>query len=82
MMENEYKYELIDFGQDPTMPIPKGLDIFYRCTLCGAIVPSVPEEETAKCECKYFNIDISIPDFKMTIVDYSKLEVLRRVIKK
>ena len=82
MNENEYKYELIDLGQDPTTPIPKGRDVFYRCTLCGALVPSVPEESFAKCECEHFNIAVDVADFKIWILDGTKLEVVRRIIKK
>ena len=80
--KNECEYELIDFGQDPTMPIPKGLDIFYRCTSCSTLVPSCPTADFVKCDCKYFNIAVDVMDFKIWIVDYDKVEFLRKVLKK
>ena len=79
--KNEYDYEVIELSGDPTKPIPKGRDIFYRCTVCEAKVPSVPTAGEAICECKYFNICVSMIDFKIMIVDPSKVEFLRRVLK-
>lgn len=71
----EYDYELMGNDYDDTSSVPKDDDIWYRCTDCGEMIPSVPEDNIG-CECG--NLFIDKDCWRFVVVDMSKLEVLRK----
>lgn len=68
-------YELIGSGFQNTADVPKDEDIFYRCKDCGSIIPSVPDDNIG-CECG--NIFIDKDCWRLVVVEFGKLEVIRR----
>jgi hypothetical protein len=68
------KYELISRGFKCAAEIPKDDDIFYRCVDCGAVIPSVPDDNIG-CDCG--NVFIDKDYWRLVVVDLSKLEAVR-----
>lgn len=73
MTENN-KYEVIGRGYNDTSRIPKDDNLGYHCTECGAVIPSVPDDNVG-CECG--NIFIDRDCWRLVVVDLGKLEVVR-----
>ena len=72
----ELKYELIGNNYSNTNQVPKGDDIYYRCTNCGGIILSVSEVSVG-CTCGKVSIDIDY--LQLRIWDYDTFEVLQLV---
>jgi len=68
-------YEVIAYDISDTSQAPKGKDVYYKCTLCGDIIPSQPNDNIG---CKCGNIFIDIDYFKLAIKDYSKFQAVRK----
>ena len=49
---------------DPKQGYPAGEGLFYECTLCGDVIPSLPPDNT-RCRCRNVAID----------VDYGRMSV-------
>lgn len=71
-------YELIGNDYDDTANVPKDDDIFYRCTACGSIIPSVPVDNVG-CECG--NVFIDKDYWRLVVANMKELEVLRHTAK-
>lgn len=69
------EYEVVATAFKRTSDVPKDGDLFYRCTDCGAIIPSVPNDNIG-CECG--NVFIDKDCWRLVVVDLTKLEVIRK----
>lgn len=72
----ESKYKLISNCIKDTSEAQKGKNIYYRCTKCNGIIPSQPKDNIG-CKCR--NVFIDIDYFRLSIMDYSKFEVVEKV---
>lgn len=70
--------ELIIIGRDytDTSQVPKDKNIFYRCTNCAEIIPSLPKDKIANCKCGNLHIDLFY--WRLHVKDLHKLEVLEK----
>lgn len=69
------EFEVVASGFTRTSEVPKDEDLFYRCTDCGAVIPSVPDDNIG-CECG--NVFIDKDYWRLIVVDLSKLEVVKK----
>lgn len=60
-----------------TADVPKDDDIYYRCTDCGDTIPSVPDSNIG-CNCG--NVYIDKDCWRLVVVDFVKLQVLRKSV--
>jgi translation initiation factor 2B subunit (eIF-2B alpha/beta/delta family) len=72
---SEKEYEVISSSFKRTSEVPKDEDIFYRCTDCGGVIPSVPDDNIG-CSCG--NIFIDKDCWRLIVVDITKLEVVKK----
>ncbi len=75
-MNGRTEYEIIQAGISDTSEAPRGLDVFYRCSECGEIIPSDPRDNVG-CSCG--NIFVDIDYFRLSVRDYSKFEAVKRI---
>ena len=68
-------YELIGDNYTNTSDVPKDDDLYYECLLCGATIPSVPDDNVG-CECGSVFIDKDC--WRLEVGDFSKFRVLKR----
>jgi len=73
MISNGYKVVAANFQS--TTDIPKDDDLFYRCTDCGAVIPSVPTDNIG-CTCG--NVFIDKDYWRLVVADLSKFEVVSK----
>lgn len=66
---------MIDNNYTSTSDVPKDDDIFYRCTDCGYVIPSIPDDNIGCC-CG--NVYIDKDWWRLVVVDFRKFEVLRK----
>lgn len=59
---------------DRTTPIPRGPDLFYSCSKCGDMIPSLPKDNIG-CSCG--NVFVDVDAFRVSIDDYSQFRILR-----
>jgi hypothetical protein len=59
-----------------TADVPKDDDIYYRCTDCGDVIPSVPDDNIG---CKCGNVYIDKDWWRLVVVDFGKFEVLLKI---
>ncbi len=71
----KYTYKIITENISDTSQAPKGEDVYYKCTLCGDLIPSLPKDNIG---CKCGNVFIDIDYFRLAIKDYSKFQALRK----
>ena len=76
MIENDY--ELIGDDYSDTASVPKDNDIFYRCTACGTVIPSVPDDNIG-CDCG--NVFIDKDYWRLIVANMNQLEVVRKTVK-
>jgi len=69
------EYEVIANNFVRTSDVPKDEDIFYRCTECGSVFPSVPDDNIG-CECG--NVFIDKDYWRLIVVDLGKLEAVKK----
>lgn len=69
------KYVIIQKEIQSAREAKKGKDIFYKCTKCQEIIPSIPTDNIA---CKCGNVYIDIDYFRLAIRDYNNFQVYRR----
>lgn len=69
------EYELIASNFKSTADVPKDEHLFYRCGLCGVVIPSVPSDNIG-CECG--NVFIDKDYWRLVIADLQNFEVVRR----
>lgn len=69
------EYEVIASNFVRTSDVPKDEDIFYRCTECGSVIPSVPDDNIG-CECG--NVFIDKDYWRLIVVDLGKLEAVKK----
>ena len=72
MIENDY--ELLGNDYEDTATVPKDEGIYYRCTACRTIIPSVPVDNIG-CECG--NVFIDKDYWRLVVANLKTLEVLR-----
>ena len=77
-MKKGATYKLISKGFTDTREIPKGEKLFYRCTKCGGVIPSCPDESTG-CVCRSIVIDKDM--MRLCVEDYSQFEVVEEVLR-
>ena len=68
-------YETVSKNFTNTRQVPKGDDLYYRCTNCSVVIPSIPDNNIA---CKCGNVYIDIDYFRLSIKDYTKFEVVKK----
>jgi hypothetical protein len=71
-----YKYELVGDDYDNTANVPKDHNIWYKCTFCGTLIPSVPDDNIG-CACG--NVFIDKDCCRLAVGDMTKLVVLRKI---
>jgi rRNA maturation endonuclease Nob1 len=72
MIFNEYDVVAASFQN--TGDIPKDDDLFYRCTGCGAVIPSAPEGNMGyTCG----NVFIDKDCWQLIVADLSRFEVVK-----
>jgi len=71
----EHDYELIGNNYDDTSSVPKDDDIWYRCTDCGDMIPSVPEDNIG-CGCG--NVFIDKDCWRLVVANMKAFEVVRK----
>lgn len=49
------KRTYLDF--DPAKGYPAAKGLFYECLICGEVVPSLPDDDYAKCKCHNIYIE-------------------------
>jgi hypothetical protein len=76
MTDQEFKI-ISDKIKDTSEAI-KGKDIYYKCILCGSILPSMPKDNVG-CNCG--NIFIDIDFARLAIDDYKNFLVVRKMKK-
>lgn len=69
------EYEVIASNFVRTSDVPKDEDVFYRCTECGSVIPSVPDDNIG-CECG--NVFIDKDYWRLIVVDLGKLEAVKK----
>jgi len=69
------EYEIIDTSFKCASDIPKDEEVYYRCTECGIVIPSVPDDNIG-CVCG--NVFIDKDCWRLVVVDFAKLEVVRK----
>lgn len=69
------EFEVVASGFKRTSDVPKDERLFYRCTDCGAVIPSAPNDNIG-CECG--NVFIDKDYWRLIVVDLSKLEVVKK----
>lgn len=72
MINAEYELDSTNFKS--TSDVPKDEDLFYRCTDCEAVIPSIPKDNIG-CDCG--NIFIDKDCWRLIVVNIDILEVLR-----
>ena len=70
-----HAYEVVAASISDESEAPKGQGIYYRCTTCGGVIPSQPDDNVG-CECG--NLFIDIDYFRLAVRDLSKFEAVRR----
>ena len=76
MTKSEYKYELIGNDYEDERGLPRGHDIFFRCTSCATLVPSVPKDD-ADCECGNICLDTTL--FRTWVNNFKNFEVVKKI---
>jgi len=72
-----FEYEIIPEKFNSTADVPRDDDIFYRCTDCETVIPSVPDDNIG-CTCG--NVFIDKDCWRLIIVDFTKFEVVRKKV--
>lgn len=67
-------YDVLPLTFVTTADVPRDDDLFYRCQLCGGVIPSVPDDNIG-CICG--NVFIDKDTWRLIVVDLSQLQVLR-----
>lgn len=73
---NKEEYKIILSKITNTSEATRHKDIFYKCKLCGNIIPSTPKDNMG---CKCGNIFIDVDYVRLAIEDYSNFIVLQKV---
>lgn len=74
-MSKNNEYEIIPQKISRISEIPKGKDLYYRCLECGAVVPSLPSDNTG-CDCG--NIFIDKDYLRLIVEKIDKIDILRK----
>lgn len=72
----ELAYDVVLDGLTDTSQAPKGRDIYYRCKLCGDIIPSQPKDNVG---CKCGNVFIDVDAFRLAVKDYLQFQAVKLV---
>lgn len=76
---NQDAYERIRNDFTDAHDVPRGDDVYYRCTVCGGMIPSTPDDSV---QCKCGNVFIDVDYHRLCVADYRKFEALRRTYRK
>ena len=71
------KYIIIAGNFIDAADVPKDDDLDYRCTKCGTVIKSIPDDNTG-CTCG--NIFIDIDSWRLETDDFRALQVLRKTM--
>jgi hypothetical protein len=55
---------------------PNGPNLFYECTFCGGIIPSLPKE-SVKCTCG--NVFIDMRDWELAVRDSRAVKLFEEI---
>jgi len=75
-MKKRINFELLNDSYELDVEKPKGDGFFYMCEICRSILPSNPE---GPAECSCGNIVLDPEMFKMSVSNYKKFKVLKRI---
>ncbi len=70
------EYQVIGSNYKDAPEVPKDYDLYYRCTECGGIIPSLPKDNIG-CTCG--NVFIDKDYWRLCVEDYKKMEVVRKI---
>lgn len=74
--ENIKKRFLIQIEYDPLSGYPIGSDVYYICSICDQIIPSIP---TDNCSCTCENIFVDIDSGRVSVKDSGKIDVYKLI---
>lgn len=72
----EPTFEVIKSEVKKNQAIDRGKDIYYKCTRCQSIIPSVPADSIS-CPCGNIVIDKDL--LRLYIENYSEFIILRKI---
>ncbi len=73
---SDQQYRIIFDGISDTSEAPRGKNIYYRCVLCGTLLPSQPRDNAA-CDC--WNVRIDIDSHRLLVRDYSSFQAVEKI---
>ncbi|GAB4504611.1 MAG: hypothetical protein Fur0043_16050 [Anaerolineales bacterium] len=68
-------FEILSVGFKEPRGSIKGRNIYYKCGLCGSIIPSTPKDSNG-CSCGNVQIDADL--IRLFVKDYSNFIILRK----
>lgn len=68
--------EVVKTGLTDTSQAPRARDLYYKCTKCGGMVHSQPDDNVG-CECG--NVFIDIDYHRLAVADFAHFVVVKRV---
>jgi hypothetical protein len=69
------KFIVVGSNLNNMSDVPKDSDIFYRCTKCGDMIPSLPDDNIG-CNCG--NVYIDHDSWRLFVIDFGNFEVVKR----
>lgn len=69
------QYEVVRADVRDEADAPRGRELYYRCGICGEVIPSQPDDNVG---CKCGNIFIDIDYHRLVVKDFSCFEVVKR----
>jgi hypothetical protein len=75
-MSEKEKHVVAQKGLTDTSQAKRGKDLYYHCGICGAYIPSQPEDSIS---CKCANIIIDVEYVRLLVKDFSKFSVVRQL---
>ena len=70
------KFKIISKKIKDTSEAQKGKNVYYKCTKCNDLIPSIPKDNVG-CSCG--NLFIDIDYFRLSIEDYNHFTVVQKI---
>lgn len=69
-------FENINVVMKNSSDVPKGKDIYYKCLKCGDVIFS-RSKVNVSCKCRNMFIDVGY--LRLTVEEFSKFQVLKKI---
>jgi len=66
------KRRYLPFDLKSASGYPTGINLFYECTKCGDVLPSLPKDSLS-CSCKNLHIDVDYG--RLAVADHSCFKI-------